>query len=77
MTPYKIWKGKKLNLKYLYIFFGTKCFMLLDHEKRGKFESKSDEGVFLRYLLNRRVYNKRTRTIMETMKVVVDDQPKE
>lgn len=20
MTPYKIWKGKKLNLKYLYIF---------------------------------------------------------
>lgn len=51
--------------------------MLIDHEKRGKFESKSDEGVFLRYLLNRRVYNKRTRTIMETMKVVVDDQPKE
>ncbi|XP_019175565.1 PREDICTED: uncharacterized protein LOC109170883 [Ipomoea nil] len=47
-TSYEIWKGKKPNLKYFHVF-GTKCYVLIDREQRGKFEPKSDEGVFHGY----------------------------
>ena len=42
----------------------------------GKFDSKSDDGVFLGYSMNSKayhVYNMRTQTIMESVNVVVDD----
>ena len=51
MTPYEIWKGKKLNLKYINEF-GSTCFILNDKEQRSKFDAKSDEGIFLGYSLN-------------------------
>lgn len=41
-----------------------------------KFGSKSDQWIFLRYFSNSRayrVYNLRTKSIMETINVVVDD----
>ena len=41
-----------------------------------KFNSKSGEGVFLRYYTNNRacrVYNKRTKVVMESINVRVDD----
>ena len=75
MTPYEIWKGKKPNLKDFHEF-GSTCLVLNDKEHRSKFDAKSDEGIFLGYSLNSRVYivdNKSTQTIMESVNVIVDD----
>ena len=75
MTPYKIWKGKKPNVGCLHAF-GSMRYILNDREHLSKFDSKSDQGVFLGYSNNSiayRVYNMRTQTIMESANVVVDD----
>ena len=76
MTPYEIWRGKKPNQKYFHEF-GNTYFILNDKKQSSKFDSKSDEGIFLGYSLISRfyiVYNKRTNAIMESVNVVVDDQ---
>ena len=42
----------------------------------GKFDSRSDEGIFLSYSSTSktyRVYNKRTMKVMETVNVVIDE----
>ena len=75
MTPYEIWRGKKPNLKYFHEF-GSNCFILNDKEQISKSDTKSNEDIFLGYSLNSRayrVYNKRTKAIMESINVVVDD----
>jgi hypothetical protein len=75
-TPYEIWHGKKPTMKY-FKTFGSKCYILRDRENLGKFDTKSDEGIFLGYSTNSRAYrvfNKRTETMMESIKVVVDDE---
>ena len=69
-------RGKKPNLKHFY-GFGSTCFKLNDRKHKRKFNPKSDEGVFLGYSPNIRVYkvfNKRTKIIMELANVVVNDQ---
>ena len=61
-TPYELWKGRKPNVKYFRIF-GSTCFILKDRENVGKFDSRSDEGIFLGYSSTSkayRVYKKRT-----------------
>ena len=73
-TPYELWKGRKPNVKYFRIF-GSTCFILKDRENVGKFDSRSDEGIFLRYSSTSKayqVYNKRTKKVMETVNVVID-----
>ncbi|RVW90629.1 Retrovirus-related Pol polyprotein from transposon RE2 [Vitis vinifera] len=47
-TCYESWKGKKPCVKYFRVF-GSRCYVLKDHENLGKFESKSEEGIFLGY----------------------------
>ena len=47
-TAYEIWNGKKPRLKYFRVF-GSKCYILNDRENLGKFDAKSDEGIFLGY----------------------------
>ena len=74
-TPYELWKGRKPNVKYFRIF-GSTCFILKDRENVGKFDSSSDEGIFLGYSSTSkayRVYNKRTMKVMETVNVVIDE----
>ena len=74
-TPYKLWKGRKPNVKYFRIF-GSTCFILKDRKNVGKFDSRNDEEIFLRYSSTRkayRVYNKRTMKVMETMNAVTDE----
>ena len=74
-TPYELWKGRKLNVKYFKIF-GSTCFILKDRENVRKFDSRSDEGIFLGYFSTSkayRVYNKRTVKVMETVNVVIDE----
>ena len=61
-------------MKY-YRIFGSNCFILKDRENVGKFDSRSDEGIFLEYFSTfkaYRVYNKRTMMVMETVNVVID-----
>jgi hypothetical protein len=75
-TPYEIWRGKKPTVKY-FKTFGSKCYILRDRENLGKFDTKSDEGIFLGYSTNSRAYrvfNKRTKTMMESINVIVDDE---
>ena len=74
-TAYEIWNGKKLKVKYFQVF-GSKCYILNDREKLGKFDAKSDEGIFLGYSTTSRAYkvfNKRTKTVMESINVEIDD----
>jgi hypothetical protein len=75
-TPYEIWQGKKPMVKY-FRTFGSKCYILRDRENLGKFDLKSDEGIFLGYSSTSRAYrvfNKRTETVMESINVVIDDE---
>ena len=76
-TPYEMIKSKRPNLKYLHIF-GCKCFVLKTHpEQLSKFELKADEGIFVGYPLSTkafRIYNLRTKVIMESIHVSFDDK---
>ena len=74
-TPYELWKGRKPNVKYFRIF-GSICFILKDRENMGKFDFRSDEGIFLGYSsISKayRVYNKRTMKVMKIVNVVIDE----
>lgn len=46
-TPYEIWHGKTPNVIYFKVF-GSRCFIKRD-DFAGKFDAKSDEGIFLGY----------------------------
>ena len=74
-TAYKIWNGKKPRVKYFRVF-GSNCYILNDRENLGKFDTKSDEGIFLGYSTTSRAYRvfiKRTKTVMESINVKIDD----
>ena len=74
-TSYELWKGKKPNVSYFHSF-GSKCYILNDRDQLGKFDAKSDEGIFLGYALNSRAYrvfNLKTRSVMESSNIVIDD----
>ena len=74
-TAYEFWKGKKPNLSYFHMF-GCTYYILNDREHLGKFQAKSDKGIFRGYSPNSRAYrifNLRTKTIMESINVVIDD----
>ena len=74
-TANEIWNGKKPKVKSFRVF-RSKCYILNDWENLGKFDAKSDEGIFLGYSTSSRayrVYNKRTKTVMESIIVKIDD----
>ena len=75
-TPYEIWKGKKPNISYFHPF-GCKVFILNNgKDNLGKFDAKSDVGIFLGYSTNSkayRVFNSRTKVVEESIHVKFDD----
>lgn len=78
ITPYEYWYGRSPNASYFKIF-GSKCFI-----KRGtyvgKFDAKSDEGIFLGYSTKSKAYkcyNNRTKMIIESVDVWVDEFPED
>ena len=74
-TSYEIWREKKSKVKYFRVF-GSKCYILNDRKNLEKFDAKSDKGIFVGYSTNSqayRVYNKRTKTVMESINVVIDN----
>ncbi|KAA0060049.1 F9C16.17 [Cucumis melo var. makuwa] len=78
-TSYELWKGRKPNVKYFHIFDST-CFILSDRNHHRKWDSKSDRGIFLGYSTNSRayrVYNQRTKIVMEFINVIISDLGKE
>lgn len=69
VTHYELWKGRKQNVKYFHVF-GSKCFILVDQEKKSKMDPKS---IFLGYSINNisyRVYNNYTHVIMESINLL-------
>ena len=74
-TPYELWKDRKPNIGYFKVF-GCKCFVLNTKDNLGKFDPKSDVGIFLGYSNSSkayRVYNKRTLVVEESMHVMFDE----
>ncbi|KAH9763597.1 Integrase catalytic domain-containing protein [Citrus sinensis] len=74
-TPYELWKERKPNIGYFKVF-GCKCFVLNTKDNLGKFDPKSDVGIFLGYSNSSkayRVYNKRTLVVEESMHVTFDE----
>ncbi|KAJ9552644.1 hypothetical protein OSB04_016689 [Centaurea solstitialis] len=70
-TAYEMVEPCKPNIDYFRVF-GCKCYVLNDQVDLGKFEPKSDESIFIGYSHNSkayRVFNKRTRTILESSNV--------
>ncbi|GKC83115.1 retrovirus-related pol polyprotein from transposon TNT 1-94, partial [Tanacetum coccineum] len=74
-TPYELINGRKPDISFLHVF-GALCYPKNDHEDIGKLGAKGDIGFFIRYSANScayRVYNRRTKKIMETMNVTFDE----
>ncbi|GJZ64584.1 retrovirus-related pol polyprotein from transposon TNT 1-94 [Tanacetum coccineum] len=74
-TPYELVHDKKPDLLFLRIF-GALCYPTNDSEDLGKLKAKADIGFFVGYAPNRkgyRIYNKRTRQIMETIHITFDE----
>ncbi|GKD88019.1 retrovirus-related pol polyprotein from transposon TNT 1-94, partial [Tanacetum coccineum] len=74
-TPYELVRDKKPDLSFLHIF-GALCYPINDSEDLGKLKAKVDIGFFVGYAPNKKgykIYNKRTRQIMETIHVTFDE----
>ena len=75
-TPYELWKGRKPNIGFFHAF-GCKCYVLNNgKDNLGKFDSKSDEAIFLGYSITSkafRVFNKRNLVVEESVHVVFDE----
>ncbi|KAJ9557721.1 LOW QUALITY PROTEIN: hypothetical protein OSB04_012335 [Centaurea solstitialis] len=74
-TAYELFRNRKPSIKHLHIF-GCVCYILNNKDNLGKFDSKSDDGIFLGYSSiskTYRVFNKRRQTIEETIHVKFDE----
>ncbi|GJW59992.1 retrovirus-related pol polyprotein from transposon TNT 1-94 [Tanacetum coccineum] len=73
-TPYELLHNKKPGLSYFHVF-GALCYPTNDCEDLGKLKPKADIGIFVGYAPAKkvfRIYNKRTRLIIETIHVDFD-----
>ncbi|GJX04041.1 retrovirus-related pol polyprotein from transposon TNT 1-94 [Tanacetum coccineum] len=73
-TPYELINSRKPDISFLHVF-GDLCYPKNDREDIGKLGAKGDIGFFIGYSTNSRayrVYNRRTKKIMETMNVTFD-----
>nr|GEZ24459.1 retrovirus-related Pol polyprotein from transposon TNT 1-94 [Tanacetum cinerariifolium] len=74
-TPYELINGRKLDISFLYVF-GALCYPKNDREDIGKLGAKDDIGFFIGYSADSctyRVFNRRTKKIIETMNVSFDE----
>nr|GEU47553.1 retrovirus-related Pol polyprotein from transposon TNT 1-94 [Tanacetum cinerariifolium] len=70
-TPYELVHNKKPDLTFLRVF-GALCYPINDSEDLGKLQPTTAIGIFVGYAPSRkgyRIYNKRTRRIMETIHI--------
>nr|GEU76788.1 hypothetical protein [Tanacetum cinerariifolium] len=74
-TPYELINGRKPDISFLHVF-GALCYPKNDREDIGKLGAKGDIGFFIGYSADScayRIYNRRTKKIMETMNVLFDE----
>nr|GFA37652.1 retrovirus-related Pol polyprotein from transposon TNT 1-94 [Tanacetum cinerariifolium] len=74
-TPYELINGRKPDISFLYVF-GALCYPKNDREDIGKLAAKCDIGFFIGYSADScayRIYNRRTKKIIETMNVLFDE----
>ncbi|GKD72722.1 retrovirus-related pol polyprotein from transposon TNT 1-94, partial [Tanacetum coccineum] len=70
-TSYDLVHDKKSDLSFFQVF-GALCYPTNDSEDLGKLQPTADIGIFVGYAPSKkgyRIYNKRTRRIMETIHV--------
>ncbi|GJS60234.1 retrovirus-related pol polyprotein from transposon TNT 1-94 [Tanacetum coccineum] len=76
-TPYHIINARKSSLKFFHIF-SSLCYIIRDGENLDKMKEKGDTCIFVGYSTQSRAYrvfNKRTRIIIETIHVNFDEFP--
>ena len=74
-TPYELWYRRTPLVKYFKVF-GTKCYIKNLDGDLGKFDARSDEGIFLGYPSKKkayRCYNIKLHKIVESADVKIDD----
>ncbi|GKF37301.1 retrovirus-related pol polyprotein from transposon TNT 1-94, partial [Tanacetum coccineum] len=74
-TTYELLRGRKPNVEYFHVF-GSLCYPTNNHDDLGKMKPKADIGVFIGYSETSRgfrIYNCRTKRIMETIHVKFDE----
>nr|GFC08796.1 hypothetical protein [Tanacetum cinerariifolium] len=76
-TPYHVINEQKPSVKFFHIF-GSVCYIVRDGENLDKMKEKGDECIFVGYSTQSRAYrvfNKRTRVIMESIHVNFNELP--
>ena len=71
-TPFELWYGHSPNVKHFKVF-GSKCYK---DTRNGKFDAKSDEGIFLGYSTRSKAYkclNTNTKKIVKSANVNFDE----
>nr|GEY84521.1 hypothetical protein [Tanacetum cinerariifolium] len=74
-TNQQLINGRNPDISFLHVF-GALCYPKNDHEDIGKLGTKGDIGFFIGYSANSRayrVYNRRTKKIMEMMNVTFNE----
>nr|GEX68108.1 retrovirus-related Pol polyprotein from transposon TNT 1-94 [Tanacetum cinerariifolium] len=74
-TPYELLHDKLPDLSFFHMF-GALCYPTNDSENLGKLQPKADIGIFIGYVPSKkafRIYNRRTRRIVETIHVDFDE----
>nr|GEW10015.1 retrovirus-related Pol polyprotein from transposon TNT 1-94 [Tanacetum cinerariifolium] len=70
-TSYELLHSKLTDLSFFHVF-GALCYPTNDNENLGKLQPKADIGIFIGYAPSKkafRIYNRRTRRIVETIHV--------
>nr|GEV53730.1 hypothetical protein [Tanacetum cinerariifolium] len=76
-TPYHIINDQKPSVKFFHIF-DSLCYIVRDGENLDKMKEKGDACIFVRYSTQSRAYrvfNKRTKVIVETIHVNFNELP--
>nr|GFC48689.1 hypothetical protein [Tanacetum cinerariifolium] len=74
-TPYELLHSKLPDLSFFHVF-GALCYPTNDNENLGKLQPKANIGIFIGYAPSKnafRIYNRRTRRIVETIHVDFDE----
>nr|GEZ37108.1 hypothetical protein [Tanacetum cinerariifolium] len=74
-TLYELLHSKLHDLSFFYVF-GALCYPTNDSENLGKLKPKADIGIFIGFAPTKkafRIYNRRTRRIVETIHVDFDE----
>nr|GEW38384.1 hypothetical protein [Tanacetum cinerariifolium] len=74
-TPYELLHSKLPDLSFFHVF-GALCYPTNDSGNLGKLQPESDIGIFIGYAPTKkafRIYNRRTRRIVETIHVDFDE----